>query len=231
MKKITVFIWLTCLTLSLAACGNTDLPSDSSGEVSSDRDEAFTESENIAPDQYAVGDIILADGSVVKEEELTQIDDSNFPIAVIAGFKDNGNVFGIGVHRSDNPLQWAVEDSAGYNGKLADNEENYPAFHFVNTYAEKYDLTGVYASGWYLPNIEELSDIYENREAVNTSLQKIYGLDNSAAMNGLDTNWYWSSSQADSEEDYAWFVHFFNGYAGECPKDFTNLHVLAVREF
>ena len=50
-------------------------------------------------------------------------------------------------------------------------------------------------------------------------------------MNGLTTNWYWSSSQADSADDYAWFVHFFNGYAGECPKNFTNVHVIAIRDF
>ena len=58
-----------------------------------------------------------------------------------------------------------------------------------------------------------------------------YELDEEAAMNGLETNWYWSSSQAGAEDDYAWFVHYFNGYAGECPKNFTNVHALAVRVF
>ena len=32
-------------------------------------------------------------------------------------------------------------------------------------------------------------------------------------------------------DDYAWFVHYFNGYAGEYPKNFTNVHALAVRAF
>lgn len=116
-------------------------------------------------------------------------------------------------------------------GGAADAAKNYPAFHFVNTYAQTYNLQGSYASGWYMPSIAELSCVYENSEAVNTSLQKIYELNNSAAMNGLDTNWYWSSSQAEAENDYAWFIHFFNGYAGECPKNFTNVHALAVRTF
>lgn len=109
--------------------------------------------------------------------------------------------------------------------------EKYPAFDFVNTYAETYELTGNYASGWYMPSIAELCDIYKNRRAINDSLQHIYRLDEHAAMNGLETNWYWSASQAGSEDDYAWFVHYLNGYAGECPKNFTNVHVLAVRAF
>jgi len=47
----------------------------------------------------------------------------------------------------------------------------------------------------------------------------------------LGTVWYWASSQSDSDDDYAWFVHYFNGYAACCPKDFDNLHVMAVRVF
>ena len=171
----------------------------------------------------------------------------------------------MGVHRSDEPLQWASDDSAGYAANFtdtvctqesdfgflgdtdgednwkaicdqesedtADAEVNYPAFHFVNAYASNYNLSGKMASGWYMPSIAELCKIYQNREAVNNSLQHIYRLDEQAAMNGLETNWYWSASQAGSEDDYAWFVHYFNGYAGECPKNFTNVHALAVRAF
>ena len=73
--------------------------------------------------------------------------------------------------------------------------------------------------------------MYENRLEINAALEKIYELDHSAAMDGLTTNWYWSLSQANSEDDYAWFVHFFNGYAGECPKNFTNVHAIAIRDF
>lgn len=109
--------------------------------------------------------------------------------------------------------------------------ENYPAYEFVNTYAERWGLTGACAFGWYMPGIQELCTLYQNREAVDASLQKICRLNPDGAMDGLGTNWYWSSSQADSADDYVWFVHYFNGYAGECPKDFTNLHVIAVHEF
>ena len=277
MKKRIVSSLLALLMLSMTACGNTEVESDSSGEPSLSIDEIPTELEDsmveeptenkntIVSVQYVIGDIILADGSIGKVTDLTTIDSSNVPIAVIAGFREDGTPFGVGVHRSDTPLQWASDDSAGYitnftetvctqksdfdfsgdrDGRdnweiicAQDSEDtmntvvNYPAFYFVNTYAETYNLSGDIASGWYMPSIAELCDIYQNREAVNNSLQHIYRLDNQAAMNGLETNWYWSSSQAGSEDDYAWFVHYFNGYAGECPKNFTNVHALAVREF
>lgn len=245
MRKIVIIILsVVIFTISLTACNNKD---------------------NTTNNQYVIGDIILADGSIVKSSNLTTVDSSNSPIAVIAGFKDDGTAFGVGVHRSNSPLQWAADNSAGYTIKFTDTvciqnsdssfigdgdgsnnwdticsqdksgtidaANNYPAFHFINTYAETYNLSGIYTSGWYMPSIAELYVIYQNREVVNSSLQKIYELDNNASMNGLDTNWYWASSQADSEDDYAWFVHYFNGYAGECPKNFTNVHVIAIRIF
>ena len=281
MKTIKKSILLLVVTVSITACSNSSLPSGISEELSPGSDAIKAESEVSVVSEptvesesaikipvsthYAIGDIILADGSVVKETELTVIDSINMPIAVIAGFKENGTAFGVGVHRSDSPLPWAVEESSGYAANFADiactqdsefafsgdrdgidnweaictqdesgaadAADNYPAFDFVNTYGAVYDLTGDFASGWYMPSIQELCEVYQNRADINASLQKIYGLDSEAAMNGLETNWYWASSQAGSEETYAWFVHYFNGYAGECPKNFTNVHVLAVHEF
>lgn len=277
MKKTAISILLVFLILSTTACSNTKSASGSSEESSLKHDETTLESwdsmaEELAENkndfvaaQYEIGDIILADGSMVKESDLIIIDSRNVPIAVIAGFKEDGTAFGVGVHRSDVPLQWASDDSVGYatnftdtvctqksdldfmgdtdgedNWKAICDQEsedtvdaatNYPAFHFVNTYASNYSLSGEMASCWYMPSIAELCKIYQNREAVNNSLQHLYRIDEQAAMNGLETNWYWSASQADSEDDYAWFVHYFNGYAGECPKNFTNVHALAVRAF
>lgn len=278
MKKIMISILFVFFIFSMIACNGNNAMSTLSDKSSLKSDEIMMESEDSSVEElvesknedssstkYVIGDIILADGSVVKETELTAIDSRNIPIAVIAGFGEDRTAFGVGVHRSDMPLQWAADDTVGYADKFTDTvctqdsdfnffgdkdgsdnwevicsqdekgsldaAKNYPAFHFVNQYAKTYDLTGDYAIGWYMPSIAELSCMYQNREHINTSLQKIYELDNNAAMNGLDTNWYWSSSQANSEDDYAWFVHYFNGYAGECPKNFTNVHVLAVRVF
>lgn len=279
MKKTVTSILLACLVISMTACGSTEEVPGSADESQLKTDEMFLESKNSnsiteeqtesrnepVSAQFAVGDIIFADGSIMKETDLTTIDTNNVPIAVIAGFQEDGTAFGVGVHRSDAPLQWASDDSIGYATNFTnivctqdsefdfsgdkdgtdnwneictqdqedttDAEVNYPAFHFVNTYAASYGLSGDFAVGWYMPSIEELCDIYQNRETVNNSLRRIYELDEEAAMSGLETKWYWSSSQAGAEDDYAWFVHYFNGYAGECPKNFTNVHALAVRAF
>lgn len=211
--------------------------------------------------RYEVGDIILADGSAVKPSELGVLDENAPPIAVIAEIKEDGSALGVGVHRSSQPLQWASDGTTGHTAKFAeivctdavtgdasghdnwsaicsadaqgtlDAAANYPAFSFTLTYAKSCQLPAEYASGWYMPCITELCTIYENRSAIDSALQAIDTLDNDAAMDGLGTVWYWASSQSDSEDSYAWFVHYFNGYAACCPKDFDNLHVLAVRAF
>lgn len=267
-RKNLVFLFSLIFIILLSSCGSgSDIPYSSSDlidELYSEDNIIGNENETVA-EQYSVGDVIFADGSVEKAESITAIDKNNLPIAVIAGFKDSDTAFGIGVHISSEPLQWALDDTIGYmtsfsntictqnndmifsgdtdgsdnwrelciiDSEGADTAEiNYPAFYFVNTYAESRDLSDICASDWYMPSISELCAIYENKEAINISLEKIYELDNGAAMNGLASNWYWSSSQASVEDDYAWFVHFVNGYAGECPKNFDNLHVLAVHDF
>lgn len=123
MKKTAILIAL--LTLSMAACSNTKSQPASSDESILKPDETLVESDNSTVkeleesennaviSQYEIGDIILADGSVMKEADLTTIDNSKVPIAVITGFQGDGTAFGVGVHRSDTPLQWAADDSAG----------------------------------------------------------------------------------------------------------------------
>ncbi len=207
-EKTVISSSLVPLMLSMAASGNTGAASDLAGELSLNMDEALMELEDSLAEkptknrdavmsvQYMIGDIIRADGSIVKGTDLTSIDNNNVPIAVIGGFKEDGMAFGVGVHRSNTPLQWASDHSAGYatsfinivctqdsefdfsgdkNGTdnwneictqdqedTTDAEVNYPAFHFVNTYAESYGLSGDFAVGWYMPSIEELCDIYHS---------------------------------------------------------------------
>lgn len=181
---------------------------------------------------YSAGDIILSDGSIVKAEDFSSIDNSNPPIAIAAKLQDDGTILGLGVHRSEEPLPWETDETAPSDARSdAVTDENSPAFLFIDTYSENYISNNDYTSGWYMPDISELCAIYENREEINASLSKIYSLDEHAAMDGLGTNWYWSSTQSETQEDYGWFVHFFNGYSSDCPKNFTNLHVLAVRAF
>lgn len=273
VKKLMTVLLFGLVTISLMACGSKHTAlSKSTDTTSSESEKSENKRKDTVAVKYEVGDIILADGSLIKEKDLSDVDDKNLPIAVIADVKEDRLALGLGVHRSSSSLQWALNGTTGEQTKFTDivctlkdpdNEEadtvvftgdtdgfnhwesicavdakgtknakkNYPAFHFVNTYAETYKLTGDYASGWYMPSIAEVCAVYRNRETINRSLQKIYEKDPSAAMDGLGTNWYWSSSQSESQDDYAWFVHYFNGYVSDCPKNFTNLHVLAVRRF
>lgn len=219
-RKFSVFFLTMLLALSLTACENekgSDVSEVQNGNSFSTENENSNQAAVTA--QYTIGDIVLADGSIAKAESLVALDSGNAPVAVIAGFRDDGAAFGVGVHRSDQPLPWALDSTTGYATKFADTvctqntdqsfsgdtdgsnnwsemcaadsdgtanaENNYPAFHFVNTYAETYGLTDAYASGWYLPSIAELSAVYENRDAINAALEKIYELDHSAAMNGI----------------------------------------------
>ena len=205
MRKLSIFLLSGLLLFPLAACGgNTNGIPPGDEPVVDHRTDA-----------YEIGDIILKDGTLVKSGELTSINSDNPPIAVAAVLREDGTAIGLGVHISDTCLPWAVNEEQGHS----------PAFAFVDAYAETYGTD----SGWRMPDIEELSAIYQNREAVNTSLRGIHELDGTAAVGGLGTNWYWASTPSDTEDGYAWFVHYFNGYAACCPTDFDNLHVMAVR--
>lgn len=212
MKRLSMFLLAGLLILPLAACGNRGTNAIPTVE------QQPVESQTAA---YEIGDIVLADGTLITPEGLTSIDGDNPPIAVVAVLQEDGAALGVGVHISASCLLWALDSELGKS----------PALAFVDTYAETHGLVNSDFSNWYMPSIEELSAIYENREAVNTSLRIIHGLDNGAAVEGLGTNWYWASTPSDTEDDYAWFVHYFNGYAACCPTDFDNLHVMAVHVF
>ncbi|UTC77990.1 DUF4959 domain-containing protein [Treponema sp. OMZ 799] len=94
----------------------------------------------------------------------------------------------------------------------ANAAENYPAFHWVNRYNTTYaaQLGGANIA-WYMPSLAELCGVYKNREAINASLAKIYGLGSSYADSSLGTSAFWSSSQLSYPYELAWRVYFDNG--------------------
>ena len=161
--------------------------------------------------------------------------------------------YAVGVQKSATTLTWAAENSTGYytnftgiqgtitSGDMdgSDNWEyicrkdstasqnsatNYPAFNFANTYGTIAGLTGTeYETGWYLPSVAELYDVYENKIAVQESL---------AAVNGfnLTSGYYWSSSQVASDYDYAYKVAFSDGGVILSSK-YDNSYVLVLQAF
>ncbi|MBO4732647.1 MAG: DUF1566 domain-containing protein [Spirochaetaceae bacterium] len=113
----------------------------------------------------------------------------------------------------------AVGASDGTNLSSTD----YPAWAWIEGYATTAGLTGAYASGWYMPSIKELCDLYKFKDTVNNSISK-------TSATQMVTSYYWSSSQYASYDNYACLLTFDSGY---CIYSYKNdiFSVCAVRAF
>ena len=100
---------------------------------------------------------------------------------------------------------------------------NYPAWEWVNAYATTANLTGEYASGWYLPTVAELCMLYRVKATVNAALE-------AAGGTKIVDNYYWSSSQSSSTNSKAWMVKFDNGKLIDTYKG-NKWYVCGVRAF
>jgi hypothetical protein len=74
---------------------------------------------------------------------------------------------------------------------------------------------------WYLPAIDELNKVWDNRWEIAQGLQ-------AASGNQLVFGSYWSSTELDG--DFAWYFDFFTGFTGTVDKS-NNYFVRAVRQF
>ena len=113
---------------------------------------------------------------------------------------------------SDNWAYIRSQDSSGANNAA----ENYPAFYYANQYASRFNLTGTFASGWYMPSLAELCNLYRNRSKLNSVLNALGGIQ-------LQNADYWSSSQYyhyynNNSGDNALYVNFSNGTIGSSSK-------------
>ncbi len=102
---------------------------------------------------------------------------------------------------------------------------NYPAFYWAKNYGSTNGCTGAYASGWYLPSIAELYQIYN----------QITSIDAADALCGLTRDFsittFWSSSQYASEDDTAYIYSFSRGrWTINGSKGYDH-YVCAVRAF
>ena len=201
---------------------------------------------------YAVGDIILTDGSKVNVAEVGSysIGTDNKPVAVVAGFNANGVVLGLGL-QSKGSLSWASSGTIGYKTSLtdiigtttsgdmdgSDNWEyicsvdpegtasaatNYPAFNFAETHGTSQSYTGDLAAGWYIPSVAELYEVYKNKSTLQTSLTKAGGY--------IFDDYYWSSSQHDKYNDNVYVLNFGNGNVFNNSKN-KYYSVLVLRAF
>lgn len=83
------------------------------------------------------------------------------------------------------------------------------------------DAHGKVKGGWYLPSIDELRLMYENKDAINTRALQLGG-------EAFKQNTYWSSTEANYL--WAWFVDFRNGRRSNTGK-IIKMFVRPVRSF
>ena len=141
-------------------------------------------------------------------------------IAKCSGSTSSGYTFTGDLDGSDN---WeyicSVDSTASANA-----ETNYPAFNFAANYGTTQGYTDDLASGWYIPSISELYEIYKNKETLQTSLTEVGGFT-------IGTSYYWSSSQSSNNYSYAYKLNFSNGYVYVSYGKNYNNYVLVVRAF
>lgn len=101
---------------------------------------------------------------------------------------------------------------------------NYPAFEYAKNYGSTNGCTGAYASGWYLPSIAELYQIYNLRANIDAAFA-LCGLTNNFSGTG-----FWSSSQSASSGNNACVLNFASGLCGYGSK-YNVSNVCAVRAF
>jgi hypothetical protein len=122
---------------------------------------------------------------------------------------------------SDNWTYICSIDPAG----AANASVYYPAFNYANNYASTHNLTGNFATGWYMPSVAELCYIYINKDTLNL------------VLNALDGNQmqdvYWSSSRIESGI-FPWWVSITYGtvhsYYGSPALEDSN-RVCVIRAF
>ena len=113
--------------------------------------------------------------------------------------------------------------------------ENYPAFHWVNTYNTMYAAQlGSSNLMWYMPSIAELCEIYRNKEKIDASLKAIHDLPDGGtyADTSFKSESYWSSSQVQNYNSgkEAWSVFSQTGSVSKTAK-FIDLLTCAIADF
>ncbi len=137
-----------------------------------------------------------------------------------------GNLtFTVDTDGSDN-----LEQIAAFLGNENDTtgegaEERYPAFYFAKNYSTTATNLGTeYASGWYLPTIAELFDVWKVKATVDAASKLCGGSE-------FGTSWYWSSSQYASFDYVAYILVFKDGDWSNYYKYDYDFCVCCIRAF
>lgn len=97
----------------------------------------------------------------------------------------------------------------------------FPAFNYVINYAKTFEIPENYATGWYMPSLAELCEIYKNKEKLNSVLEALGAVK-------LSQDNYWSSSQGNGYNG-AWTIKMADGNIKELGKGLSKNDYWAVR--
>ena len=141
----------------------------------------------ISVDEYEIGDIVLKDGTVLRNIQETlskeQIDNA---IAVIFRV-NNRNQKALGIGLKTTSAAWCSSNAKGYEGAYnswnaicsndpegaANAQTYYPAFYWINNYSIVAGFTGELAEGWYMPTRSEMNLVANNITAINKSFSNL----------------------------------------------------------
>ena len=103
-------------------------------------------------------------------------------------------------------------------------EDYYPAFWYAETYGESVTLYGSkYETGWFIPSLWELAEIYRNHEIINDTFSEFCNYD-------MGYRRYRSSSQNPNDSSYSPGINFDEGYIWNTysSKDESDVYVMVV---
>ncbi len=103
-------------------------------------------------------------------------------------------------------------------------QDYYPAFWYAEMYGVNNDLYGTkYETGWFIPSLWELAEIYRNSDIINDAFYEFGNYD-------MGYRRYRSSSQNPSDSSYSPGINFDEGYIWNTysSKDESDVYVMVV---
>lgn len=188
--------------------------------------------EDIPSVPHLIGDIAYSDGTVS-----SSYDSNKNPVGIVIEVKNDIATKIMSLSEGTN-LEYSTDTSATIgassetDGKInhavveeiTDWKDLYPAFAWCDNYTDAANN-----SNWYLPALNELLVIFNNKTAINNGIEKITIEDGEAISIGGSTDKYWSSTEGEWPTT-AWYKRLDNGEQKEQLKTVKS-KVRAVREF
>lgn len=153
----------------------------------------------------------------------------------------NNNVFTFTGNKNGSNNLELIEAFEGVNDTTGEDAANrYPAFYFGKNYKNeiienetesRIPANSEFATGWYLPSIAELYQIWVCRADTSNGFD-IDSASNTLGGNQLETSSYWSSSQVDDSNVYRVYgLNFNNGICSNEYKHINSGYACCIREF